>query len=104
MRRVLLLLSLSLLAGTLPTDGAYGQVTSRTAMPCDTARDRRIRDVVAAEIRTALQGQQEAVINARVTAALRQIRALPCSGPAVVRKFGTIVVGSPPPGAKTQTR
>jgi hypothetical protein len=96
MQRVLLLLSLSLLAATIATGGASGQAA---AVPCDTARDRRIREVVAAEIRTALQGQRDSVINARVAAALRRIRALPCSGPVVVRKFGAIVVGSPRAGS-----
>lgn len=97
MRRALLLLSLSLLAATIPTGGASAQ--GRTDVPCDTARDRRIREVVAAEIRTGLRGQRDSVINARVAAALRRIHALPCSGPAVVRKFGAIVVGRPPAGS-----
>jgi hypothetical protein len=100
MRRFLLLLSLSLLAATIPTSGASGQNQSRATVPCDSVRDRRIREVVAAEIRTALQGQRDSVINARVAAALRRIRALPCSGPAVVRKFGAIVVGRPPAGVR----
>lgn len=99
MRRVLLLLSSALVAATIPTSRASGQPQSRAAVPCDTARDQRIREVVAAEIRTALQGQQESVINARVAAALRQIRALPCSAPEVVKKFGAIVVGGPPAGS-----
>jgi hypothetical protein len=99
MRCVLLLLSSSLIAATIPAGGASGQAQSRAAVPCDTARDRRIREVVAAEIRTALHGQQESVINPRVAAALRRIRALPCSGPVVVRRFGTIVVGRPPAGS-----
>lgn len=103
MQRVLLLLFSSLLAATIPAGGASGQARSGAAVPCDTARDRRIREVVAAEIRTALRGQQDSVINVRVAAALRQIRALPCSGPAVVRKFGTIVVGGPP-ARSTSTR
>jgi Domain of unknown function (DUF4189) len=99
MRRFFLLLSLSLLVPTISTGGASGQAQSPAAVQCDTARDRRIREVVAAEIRTALQGQRDSVINARVAGALRRIRALPCSGPAVVRKFGAIVIGGPRAGS-----
>jgi Domain of unknown function (DUF4189) len=86
---------------------AAGPSTARpTVQQCDRARDQRVLDVVAVEIRGALAGRAtDAEIRARITAAQERIRssgALSCGSgtttptptPATSTEYGAIAIGS----------
>jgi len=101
LRSIFTLPAVAIVAAALVAARPAGRAPEHTGAQCDPARDQRILDVVAAEIRTGLAGRaNEAEIRARVASAHERLRAsgaLTCSGSTAavpVGEFGAIAVNA----------